>query len=302
MTVAGAFFMDGVLLINKPSGMTSHDVVERVRRILKEKRVGHTGTLDPLATGLLVMCVGTATRFARFFEAGEKEYEAVMRLGVVTDTQDAEGRALEERTYRPPEPAAIVETFRRFTGPIVQQPPAFSALKVGGVASYKLARQGKAVSLKPRDVAIYSLDLLAFEDPFIRFAVRCSKGTYIRTLCADIGSDLGMGAHLTSLVRTRSGRFALREAVTIDELAARVPQGLSESTLIPIGAALDFMPARTLTEEEATGILHGRSVHGEAGETDGTLVRLYDPSKRFIGLGLRKGDFVKPEIVLPARS
>ncbi len=159
--------MDGVLNINKPSGMTSHDVVERVRRILHEKRIGHTGTLDPLATGVLVLCAGKATRIAQYLEAGEKEYKAVMRLGVTTDTLDAEGQVVATKSYTPPEKQRIIEVMKGFTGSIMQRPPAYSAVKVAGVPSYKLAREGRAELLKPRPVTIFSIELTAFEDPLV---------------------------------------------------------------------------------------------------------------------------------------
>ncbi len=188
--------MDGVLNINKPSGVTSHDVVESVRKILHEKRIGHTGTLDPLATGVLVLCAGRATRIAQYLEAGEKEYKAIMRLGVTTDTLDAEGQILETKSYIPPDRQKIIEVLRGFIGPIMQRPPAYSAVKVAGVPSYKLAREGKAQLLKPRAITIYSIELTAFDDPVVSLLVRCSKGVYIRTLCAEIGDALGMGAHL----------------------------------------------------------------------------------------------------------
>ncbi len=168
--------MDGVLNINKPSGMTSHDVVERVRRILREKRIGHTGTLDPLATGVLVLCVGKATRIAQYLEAGEKEYKAVMRLGVSTDTLDAEGQVLATKSYTPPEKQRIIEVMKGFTGSIMQRPPAYSAVKVAGVPSYRLAREGRAELLKPRPITIFSIELTAFEDPLVSLLVRCSKG------------------------------------------------------------------------------------------------------------------------------
>ena len=199
--------MDGILNINKPSGITSHDVVERVRKILREKRIGHTGTLDPLATGVLVLCVGKATRIAQYLEAGEKEYKAIMRLGVTTDTLDAGGKVLEKKQYGPPDQRKIIEVLQGFIGPIMQRPPAYSAVKVAGVPSYKLAREGKAELLKPRPVTIFSIEMTSFEDPLVSLHVRCSKGVYIRTLCAEIGDALGMGAHLSGLERTRSGRF-----------------------------------------------------------------------------------------------
>jgi len=195
--------MDGVLNINKPTGMTSHDVVQLARRLLGEKRIGHTGTLDPLATGVLVLCIGKATRIAQYLEAGDKEYRAIMRLGVTTDTLDAEGRVLETRTYAAPDRATLLKVMQQFTGSIMQSPPAFSAVKIAGVPSYKLARQGRAKPNKPRPATIYSIDLTAFENPLVNLTVRCAKGVYIRSLCADIGDALYAGAHLTGLQRTK---------------------------------------------------------------------------------------------------
>jgi tRNA pseudouridine55 synthase len=216
--------MDGVLNIDKPPRLTSHDVVERVRRILREKRVGHTGTLDPLATGVLVLCVGKATRIARYLEAGEKEYRATMRLGVITDTLDADGRVLETRSITPPDWQKIVEVMKSFTGPIMQRPPAYSAVKVAGVPSYKLAREGKAAPLAPRAVNIYSLELTGQDGPSVSFTVGCSKGVYVRTLSADLGEALGTGAHLTALMRTRSKNSLSR---LMNSLSWQVPDAWS---------------------------------------------------------------------------
>jgi tRNA pseudouridine55 synthase len=278
--------------------MTSHDVVDRVRRILKEKRVGHTGTLDPLATGLLVMCVGTATRIARFLEAGDKEYAATMRLGVVTDTLDAEGRVLETRTYVPPERDRILDVLLTFSGEIMQRPPVFSAVKVGGVSSYKLARKGMPVELKPRPVTIHSIGLETYEDPLLSFTVHCSKGTYIRTLCADVGDALGTGGHLTSLVRTRSGRFKLDNALTLEELSSLVEQGRVLDALISIDRAIEEFPAITLSESEARKAVHGNAVASrEARGAGAPFVRLYGPEGQLIGIARPDGDLVKPEIV-----
>lgn len=290
--------MDGVLNINKPSGITSHDVVQQVRRILKQKRIGHTGTLDPLATGVLVLCIGNATRIARFLEAGEKEYQAVMRLGVTTDTLDAEGRVLETRGYVPPERTQVVEALQVFTGDIMQRPPAYSAVKVRGVPSYKLARQGKAGLLNPRPVTIKTLDLTEYNDPFIHLTVRCSKGVYIRTLCADIGETLGPGAHMTSLVRTRSGRFRIDGAVTLDQLAVLSPEGI-DRVLVSIDKALDEIPFITLTHEQAARISHGAGISRPDSHTfeGAALIRAHDETGRLIALTKTGEGELRPEIV-----
>ena len=291
--------MDGVLAINKPSGMTSHDVVQAVRRILREKRVGHTGTLDPLATGLLVLCMGKATRIARYLEAGEKEYTAVMRLGVITDTQDSEGRILETRTYTPPVREAIRGLLGRFTGSIMQEPPVFSAIKVSGVPSYKLARQGKAKPLAPRQVTIFSIDLIEYDDPFIRLSVRCSKGVYIRTLCADIGNALGMGAHLTGLVRTRSGRFRLDKAVTLESLSEAASSAAVYSILVSIDEALAEFPAAKIDEAGAGKIVHGSSISWPEMQPAGrdALMRVHGPSGSLLAVARAVAGMLKPELV-----
>lgn len=290
--------MDGILNIHKQPGMTSHDVVQAARRILKEKRIGHTGTLDPMATGVLVLCVGKATRIAQYLEAGEKEYQAVMRLGQTTDTLDADGRILETRTYLPPGRAQVLKALEGFTGQIMQQPPAYSALKVAGVPSYKLARQGKAEPLKPRAVTISSIELLSFEDPLLSLAVRCSKGVYIRTLCADLGEVLRAGAHLTKLVRTRSGRFTLDHAVTLDRLAELAAADALNEVLVSMDTALADFPLVTMNDADAGRILHGNRVpwQGEF-QTNASLVRIHDAAGRLLALGKPVQGELKPEIV-----
>ena len=291
--------MDGVLNIHKPSGMTSHDVVLALRRTLREKRIGHTGTLDPQATGVLVLCIGKATRIAQYLEAGEKEYRAVMRLGITTDTLDAAGRVLETRAYAPLTRARIETALRRFTGAIMQQPPVYSALKVNGVPSYKLARQGKAEPLKPRPVTIYDIALTALEDPFISFTVRCSKGVYVRTLCADIGEALGMGAHLTALTRTRSGRFIIEQSMAPDQLEAMAAAGRAEEALVPISASLADFPLLELGAAEAQRVQHGNQVPCPTflNDRQGELVRLEDAPGTLLALARIAAGVLKPELV-----
>jgi tRNA pseudouridine55 synthase len=294
--------MDGVVNINKPSGMTSHDVVLRVRRILGEKRIGHAGTLDPLATGVLVLLVGRATRIAQYIEAGEKEYRAVMRLGTTTDTLDAEGRVLETRTYAPPAREEILRVMRGFTGEILQCPPAYSAVKVAGVASYRLARQGRAKPNKPRPVTVREITLTAYEDPLVSLSVRCSKGVYIRSLCADIGDALGPGAHLVSLERTRSGRFTIEQAVTLEALQDVAGAGNAESAIMPVDQALADFPSLSITEDEAGRIAHGGRIPriSQDAAVRAGPVRLHDPSGRLAALARFENDVVRPELVFPA--
>jgi len=291
--------MDGVLNINKSSGVTSHDVVESVRKILHERRIGHTGTLDPLATGVLVLCAGRATRIARFLEAGEKEYQAIMRLGVTTDTLDAEGLILETKSYTTPDRQKIIEVLKGFIGSIMQRPPAFSAVKVAGVPSYKLAREGKAEVLKPRAVTIFSIELTAFEDPVISLTVRCSKGVYIRTLCAELGDALGMGAHLIGLERTRSGRFSIDHAVTLDRLQAMMTAGNGEQAVTPIDEALASFPAIPISEAETIRVLHGNQISCPPSFANiaSDHVRLHSPAGRLLGLARIVAGVLKPDLV-----
>ncbi len=288
--------MDGVLNINKPSGMTSHDVVQQVRRALKEKRVGHTGTLDPSATGVLVLCVGKATRIAQYLEAGEKEYQTVMRLGIITDTLDADGAVLETRPHVPPVRSRIIEVLQQFRGSIMQTPPAYSAIKVHGVPSYKLAREGKAEPLKARQVQIHSLELVSYEHPFIGLIVRCSKGVYVRTLCADIGEALGCGAHLTSLVRTCSGKFRLVDSITLEQLPEVRENNVQSQMLVSMDAALEDLPAVTLGDEASGRIRHGNSVAAPPG-TEALLVRVHDREGRLLALARGTGGEIRPETV-----
>jgi tRNA pseudouridine55 synthase len=291
--------MDGVLNINKPSGMTSHDVVERVRRILHEKRIGHTGTLDPLATGVLVLCVGKATRIAQYLEAGEKEYKAVMRLGVSTDTLDAGGQVVATKSYTPPEKQRIIEVMKGFTGSSMQRPPAYSAVKVAGVPSYRLAREGRAELLKPRPITIFSIELTAFEDPLVSLLVRCSKGVYIRTLCAEIGDVLGMGAHLAGLERTSSGSFSIDRAVTLDQLQAMMTAGTVEQVVTPIDDALAEFPAVPISETETARVMNGNAISCPLSIANITSerVRLHSPAGRLLGLARIVAGVLKPDLV-----
>ena len=206
----------GVLVIDKPGGMTSHDVVMRVRRILGAKKVGHTGTLDPMATGLLPLCIGGATKIARFLEGGDKEYRATIKFGIETDTYDAEGKVVAESDTSGVSEEMVVEALAQFRGKIQQIPPMYSAVKIGGTPLYKLARKGITVEREPKEVDISSIDVEEFTMPLLTMRIACSKGTYIRTLCHDLGSAVGCGAHLVALRRTRSGHFSLKDAITLD--------------------------------------------------------------------------------------
>jgi len=212
--------LEGVLLIDKPSGMTSHDVVDRVRRILRMKRIGHAGTLDPMATGLLIILVGKATRLSQYLMSLDKEYEGTIKLGETTNTQDADGEIVATRPLPELSEANLSRAMGEFIGDQYQTPPMFSAKKLAGVPLYKLARKGKEVEREPRFIRISHFELLRFALPELDIRVRCSKGTYIRTLAHDLGEKLGCGAHLSALRRTATDRFSVADAVTLDEFSS----------------------------------------------------------------------------------
>lgn len=201
--------MNGLLIIDKPAGMTSFDVVRQVRRMTKTRRVGHAGTLDPMATGVLPVAVGTATRLIEYLMAGDKAYRATLKLGSATDTQDSDGQVLEEKSWQDVDLASFSAAVENFIGDFEQLPPMYSALKKDGQPLYKLARQGIEVEREPRMVHVESLTINEFSPPYMTFTVACSKGTYVRTICHDIGQILGCGAHMTDLRRLSCGRFDL---------------------------------------------------------------------------------------------
>jgi tRNA pseudouridine55 synthase len=280
----------GVLNINKPAGMTSHDVVDAVRKILGVRRVGHTGTLDPQATGVLPLCVGRATRIAQYLTQADKEYVMTLCLGITTDTLDAAGREtgrVAEVLVRREEFLAVLP---RFVGEIQQVPPLFSAKKYRGERLYRLARRGQAVERQPVAVRIYALELLEFAPPFIRLRATCSKGTYARSLCDDIGRALGCGGHLHALTRTRSGRFTLEGVLTLTELEERLREGRLSEVLMPIGDALAHLPAVRVAPEAGRLILHGGAVAAAlvvqfpADVARGALVRVLGFRKQLLSL------------------
>ena len=249
--------MNGILVVNKPAAISSAGVVAHVKRLLQAGRVGHTGTLDPFARGVLVCCVNQATKLARFMLQGSKAYAAVMTLGVETDTQDVTGRVVARGDWAGVSEAAIVRAVCRFEGAIAQAPPVFSALKHEGVPLYTLARRGLPVQKPPREVHVYRIRVLAVALPEVRFEVRCSAGTYVRTLAADIGRELGCGAHLSELTRTESGGFSLAQALTLEEVEDLTRRGTVRARLIPMARALAGWPEiaadRRLLENVRTG-------------------------------------------------
>ena len=246
--------LDGFFVIDKPVGVTSHDVVAMVRRAIGQKKVGHTGTLDPFATGVLPVAVGEGTKTIQFLDESVKEYRAVLRLGISTDTQDLTGKVTLERDWSTLAPCDLMQLVRRFTGKLSQLPPMFSALKQGGVPLYKLARQGVEVERELREVEIYSLSFDWIKLPEAAFTVRCSRGTYVRTLADDIGEALGCGAHLLELRRSQSGLFTEAEAISIEDLRACADPA---SLIFPLDRALAHLKGLELTAEGGRKLLNG---------------------------------------------
>lgn len=229
--------MNGIFNVDKPAGMTSHDVVAVVRKISGESRVGHAGTLDPMATGVLLICIGQATRVVEYLTDHDKKYHARIRLGVETDTYDATGTVVAEKQVSATKDQ-VEEALAGLSGRISQQPPAYSAIKQNGVPLYKLARQGIDVETEPREVEIYSILLTAFTPPDLEIDIHCSKGTYVRSLAHDLGAKLGCGAHLAALTRTASGQFTLENAIGLDRLKDAFANHFAEQFLNPIDEAL----------------------------------------------------------------
>ena len=277
----------GILIVDKPADWTSQDVVSKLRGVFHEKRIGHGGTLDPMATGVLPIFVGRATRAVEFFESAEKEYIAGLRLGVVTDTQDTTGTVLAQApvTVTREEVAAALSTF---LGAQQQLPPMYSAVKIGGQKLYELARKGREVARKPRDIVLHQLELLDGAGEHYTFRVRCSKGTYVRTLCHDLGQKLGCGGCMESLRRTAAGCYTLDQAVPLAEVVAHPDPA---SLLIPIDSLFAHLPWVKLQERQMKLLLNGALVPA-SGLPNGEY-RVYDPAGGFAALCRAGGDRLK---------
>ena len=280
--------INGILNVYKEAGFTSHDVVAKLRGICRQKKIGHTGTLDPEAVGVLPVCLGSGTKLCDMLTDKSKEYEAVLLLGQVTDTQDVTGTVLEEHEVTADEEQAV-EAIRSFVGAYEQIPPMYSALKVNGKRLYELARAGKDVERKGRPVEIHSIEILSVSLPEITFRVACSKGTYIRTLCHDIGQKLGCGGTMKSLKRTRVGIFTIDGALKLSQLEELAAQGRLEEKVIPVEAMFTELPALTVKDAFARLIENGNAFYpGQAEESvrtpDGGQVRVYDRKGRFYGI------------------
>jgi tRNA pseudouridine55 synthase len=317
--------MNGLLIIDKPQGLSSHDVVARARRMLREKRIGHAGTLDPMATGVLVLCIGHATRLSEYLLGEDKTYEGVIKLGERTNTDDAEGEVIAAR----PVPAISEDDLRRleqqFSGEIQQVPPQFSAIQKGGQRAYALARKGETVELDARGVTIHEIRLSIRDDgqqttdnasPVVHrpssivVSVRCVAGTYIRSLARDIGEALGCGGHLVALRRTQAGQFTLNDAVTLEQLEQAAKEGRAESLLLPMDRAVADWPEVRLDDTETRKLLNGQRLlpplllsdsrrMGE-GWGEGVLLRTYDSRNNFIAISQWDGKMLSPVKVFDA--
>jgi tRNA pseudouridine55 synthase len=308
--------MNGALIIDKPAGLTSHDVVARVRKILGERRVGHTGTLDPFATGVLVVLVGRATRLAQFLSGAEKEYEATIRLGYATDTGDLTGvRVPTSFTPATEFHREEVETaMASLRGDLEQTPPMYSAKKLGGRKLYELARRGEEVERQPVRVTVSEFEVSSKNRSFLnlnndgtrdlRVRVVCSAGTYVRTLAEDLGKQLGVGAHLVELRRTRAGSFEIADAITLDHLAELSESKLAESKMIPADGVLSHLPVIELTADEVTRTVHGLDVSVDEAASfnwkDSQAVRLRMANGQLIAVGSydESRKVVHPKVVI----
>lgn len=305
--------MNGVLVIDKPAGITSHDVIYRVRRILKIKSVGHTGTLDPFATGVLVVLIGRATKLAQFLDKAEKEYLATIRFGCETDTGDRTGTAKSEISDFKFQTSDLEIVLSKFRGEIWQTPPMYSAKKIAGKKLYELARQGETIERQPIKVNVSKLEVAEiaadrFEvsnlEPEIALRAAVSAGTYIRALAEDIGGELGAGAHLSELRRTRAGSFDLSQAVTLEELERLASENSAGTILIAPNAALAALPQIVLTPAAVAKTLHGQKLFVEAEFENDAFVRLCDADQNLVAVGVydKNRRAVQPRTVIAERA
>lgn len=288
----------GVVNILKPAGMTSHDVVAKVRKIYQTKKVGHTGTLDPEAVGVLPICVGQATRLVEYLTDKDKRYRVLMRFGRETDTQDASGQVTKETAICPLERADFLHLLERFTGEIQQTPPMYSAIKKDGQPLYKLARQGVSVAVDARTVSIYEIKLLMYNKQSAMLEVHCGKGTYIRTLCQDIGRAAASSAYMDYLLRIQSGQFLLSESVTLDKLSQMKQP---ENELLSLSAALGHMPILRIDDlARQNALANGRTIAVSERLEQGTLCQAIRPDGALLAVGHWQDNSFKPDKVFKA--
>ncbi len=292
--------MNGILIVDKPAGPTSHDVVSRVRKILQQRTVGHLGTLDPLATGVLPLVVGNFTRLAKFYLASEKAYTGVIRFGFATDTYDSDGEPASPVQEVALSREQVEQLASRFCGTIEQMPPPFSAKKIRGIPAYKLARRKEDVMLKPVKVEIKELEIVAVERDRVRFRVRVSSGTYVRSLAHDMGQQMGCGAHLESLRRTAAGEFEIADAHLLEDIDEAVKSGQSEEVFLHPRKLLPQFPGVTANDETVAYIRNGRAVN-LPDFSPARMVKVFCGQRELIAIATRvAGTLFHPEIVLTA--
>ena len=286
-------WISGIFCIDKPAGMTSHDVVAAVRRASQERRVGHSGTLDPMATGVLLICMGKATRVSEYLMAGRKRYRALIRLGSTTDTYDATGRITSQTDGPLPAREELERALASFVGEQDQVPPMYSAIKQDGTPLYRLARKGIEAQRAPRRVSVFQFRMIDWSPPDLAADITCSKGTYVRSLAHDLGEALGCGAHLAQLVRTASGSFTLEHAVPLQAILDSFADSTWSRHLLPIDAALQAFPAWTLDVGDVERVRQGQQiaaeaggppVHAQQGNGEETLCRAYAPNGDLVAI------------------
>ena len=285
--------IEGILNIDKPLELTSHDVVSRVRRLADTRRVGHAGTLDPLATGVLVLALGRATRLLEYIVGQPKVYKAQVRLGQISNTYDGEGELVDSGAVEV-SVGQVEATLDHFRGQIRQVPPMFSAIKIRGKPLYELARRGMEVEREPRQVTIYELEVLQFEPPVLTLHVKCSAGAYIRSLAHDLGQELGSGAYLSGLRRMAVGSFSIEDAVPLPALASgALPQNLQK-----LDSAVRHLPELNLTQQAAAKLSNGQFLEWQSGDPDSKLVRAYNARGVFVGIVCREANHWRPQKIL----
>ncbi len=294
--------MDIIVNLNKPKDITSHDAVTKVKKILRAKKAGHAGTLDPMATGVLLVCVNRATRLASFFSSLDKEYRAVMKLGTSTDTQDAYGKVIETCDDISVDREQIEAVLKSFSGKTLQEPPMFSALKHRGKPLYKLARKGIEIERKPREINISLIELLDFHLPYVTFRARCSKGTYIRTLCHNMGKKLGTGAHLYELERTAIGDFHIADSISPEKLIEISYGEYVDKSIYSMSDALSWLPELTVDDSASRAISHGNpitsnEISDELKTAEAIKIKSRDNNLLSIGRFLPEKKIVKMDIV-----
>ncbi|GLI54074.1 tRNA pseudouridine(55) synthase TruB [Thermodesulfovibrio yellowstonii] len=298
--------MNAVVVLNKPKGFTSQETVTKIKKILKVKKAGHAGTLDPMARGILIVCINEATKITPFLMELEKEYVFKAKFGISTNTYDADGKIVRVVENFKLEREQVESVLEEFTGEIMQIPPMYSAVKVGGKPLHELARKGVEIERKPKRVIIHSIKIESFEPPFVTFRVVCSKGTYVRSLCYDIGERLGMGAHIVELTRTRVGEFRVEESIELEELKSLLSNDLQPSAfsfqpkkgIFSIDQALYFLPSITMQDYIIPRFLNGNPVKIPSGIVPAGWVKVKDIRGKILGIGYGNGVIIKPERII----